>query len=335
MSDLDVLPLIAEKDRQAPPPAADATLVIDALVLAVDIARREVQVAFRGVGLWLPAQPGRYLVGGSGADNGRARVQMDPIAARPVLVLGPVNPRPGLLRGSMTASGAETATVNIEGTSYVLPYMVGTYGSLPRTVWVTTDDWGVPVRIDGPTAVAAPPPPPPPPPAPVPPPPSSVAATATLGPQWSSGYRHRTGKWGGSDGPSDLFQGTGPGIGQVTGLATYGDQIVNLGASSIQRIRVRVQRLGGGNYAPVALVVQASEHAFAPNGAPSGSGPTFTLPAVGIGGWAEADLPVSFLNAFHAGTAKGLVVAGTDYSRWGGTAVPGSMVLTVDYTRPA
>lgn len=309
-----------------PSGAADTTASTVAVVAGVDVAGRLVMVWVRGVALWAPAQPGRYVVGGL------ARVLLDQMTSAPVLVVGPLEPAAPVAAATVEATTSETVTVTWQASPLALPAVASSY-TVESQCWVLLDDWGRPCLVLGPTTAAATEPPPPtPPPTP---PPAVVQATATIGPQWSSGWRVSGGRWGGSDGPTDLFQGTGPGIGTVVGLATYGDQIVNLGAASVLGVRVRVQRLAGGAYAPVSLVLQGSPHASQPGGAPSGSGATVTLPAVAIGGWAEADLPAGIVSDLASGAAKGLVVAGSVYSRWGGTATPGSMVLTVTYTRAA
>lgn len=325
---LDDLGVIAAITPDGLPPAsADMSLTATGVVYAVDVTQRLVQVGVRGSALWLPAQPGRYLAG----DQGLARVLMDPITSRPALVLGPVTPRPPSILAAVVASTATTVTVTWSDESLILPAVTSTY-TVGQQAWVDLDDWGQPYRVSGPSILdAAPAPLPPTPPASS----DSEQASATIGPQWTSGWRHRTSRWGGTDGPTDLFQGTGPGIGQVTGLATYGDQIVNLGASSIESIRLRALRLAGGAYAAVSLVLQGSPHGSQPSGAPSGSGATVTLPAVKIGSWAEVDLPSSICEGLRTGAYKGLVVAGSAYSRWGGTAHAGSMVMAVTFTRPA
>ena len=336
ISVLDDLGQVSALTPQGPSRAASTTTVVAAAVLAVDVSRREVQVRIYDAALWLPAQPGRYLVGAGDGGFGLARVLIDPIAGRPVLVLGAVNPRPQFLQGSMTASGATTATVTVEGVTYALPYLVGTYGSLPRTVWVSTDDWGVPVLIQGPTAVAAPPPPPPTPPI-VPPSGGTVQATATIAPQWSDTWRTSRSMWGAwNAGTGLLFQGNGYGSGgTVVGLATYGDQAPNLGASSIDKAVLRVWRGAGGANAPASLTIQGTSAGSQPGGAPAPSGTAVTLPAVGVGGWAEAELPADVREALRTGAIKSFAAVGGTYSGWGGALTAGSMVLHLTISRPA
>lgn len=332
MSILDDLGMIAAITPEGlPTGAADTTMTTVGQVYAVDATGRRVQVGVRGAVLWLPAQPGRYLVGSAdGVTVGLARVLVDQMTGAPVLVLGPVTPRPPSVLATVTATASTTVTVTWEGASRTLDAVASTY-TVGSRAWVDLDDWGTPFRVSGSSTIAAPVAPT----APVAPStPSTVTAAATIAPQWSSGWRVSGGRWGGSDGPYDIFQGTGPGIGQVIGLATYGDQIVNLGAVSIESIRVRAVRRGGGATAAVALTLQGSPHASQPAGAPSGSGDTVTLSAVPIGGWGEGWLTASMREAMRTGTHKGLMVAGSTYSRWGGVDQAGSMVLDLTYTRP-
>lgn len=315
-----------------PSGAADTTLTSIGAVYAVDSAARLVQVGVRGAVLWLPAMPGRYLAStgaGASATVGLARVLLDPMTSRPVLVLGPVTPRPPSILATVTASTATTVTVTWDGAALTLPAVTSTYTTGQRA-WVDLDDWGAPFRVSGPSTAAADPTPTPP------TPPGGGGAesvTVTISPQWTSGWRVRTSRWGGSDGPYDVFQGTGPGIGQVIGLATYGDQIVNLGLASITSARLRAYRLGGGDSAARSLVVQGSPHGSQPPGAPSSSGDTATLSPAVIGGWGEGDLPASIRDGLRTGAVKGLAAVGSAYSRWGGTPVAGSMALEITGTR--
>jgi len=336
MGDLELLTL-ADSSPQGVDPSADAGLVTVATVYGVNVAARLVQVSVRGAALWLPALPGRYRVAAVGivVPQGLARVLLDPVAGRPVLVLGPVDPRATAVAGTMTASGASTCTVTLDGATYTLPFQAATYGTLPKPVLVLLDDWGTPLWVLGPSAIAdqsqvAPTPPP----AAAP-----VQATTSIGPQWSGTWRVDRSAWDrwnadSYGGRSDLYQGSGYGSGVLVGLATFGDQLVNLGATSFDKVTLTAKRNGSGG-GSVALTVQGSASGSQPAGAPSSSGTSTSTSAAAPGGWVSTDLPSDVREALRTGATKGLAAVGGTYAGWGGTGTPGSMVLAVTYTRPA
>lgn len=338
MSDLDVLGLFAAAAPQGPSRADDTALSTIGQVYAVDPAARLVQVAVHGSPLWLPAQPGRYrlLVADTGT-IGLARVLLNPTTGRPALVLGPVNPRDPQVPGTLTAIDTTTkvATVTVDGTSYALPYLASTY-TVGAPVWVGLTDWGVPYLVTGPSDVTAASGTAPT----APTAPGTVQVSTTIGPQWSGTWRSTRSAWDrwnttSYGGRSDLYQGNGEGSGPMIGLATYGDQLVNLGAISIDEIKVRARRNGSGFGSTVPLVVQGAPHASQPAGAPTPSGSTASTDAVRENTWAETNLPADMRDALRTGAAKSLAAVGGAYSGWGGTSTAGSMVLSVTYTRPA
>jgi hypothetical protein len=210
----------------------------------------------------------------------------------------------------------------------VLPYLASTY-TVGTAVWVGLDDWGAPYRVDGSSDVSVT--------STTPPalpdaPPTTVQVTQTIGPQWSGSYRHNRSawdRWNGSSygGYSTLYQGDGFGSGPMTGLATYGDQLVNLGAVSIDKVSVMLRSVGlSGASGPAT--VQGSGHAGQPAGAPGSSGDTATGD-----GW--VDLPTSIRNGFASGVFKGLALVGGNYWAVAGAGNGDGMVLSVTYTRPA
>ena len=313
---------------QGPSPSQDASLIITGQVLAVDIPERLAQVSIRDTSLWLPAMPGRYYR--DETNPGLVRVLVDATKGRPVLVLGPVDPRPPLVPATLTAATSTVATVTLDGVAHVLPYMAGAYGTLPRAVWVSLDDWGTPVLVWGPSAVgdqSAPPP------APAPSDGATVQVVQAVGPQWSGSWRATRSAWDrwNTDrygGRSTLYQGNGHGSGPMVGLATYGDQLVNLGAISIDRVQVAVRPVGLASGSP-AVTVQGSPHGSRPGGAPSASGAT----ASGMGGL--LDLPGSVAEGMRTGAVRGLATVGGAYSAVAGAGNGDGMVLTVTYTRRA
>ena len=318
--------MTSDLDLATPATPEHGSSTVVAVVRAVNADARLVQVTMPGGSmLELAAMPGRYRV--SDADGvGLARVLLE--GGRPVLVLGPLDPMDPVMPASMTASGATTATVSWAGGSYVLPYLAGSYGTLPRDVWISLSDWGAPVLVHGPSATA-PPPPPPPPPDPTPAP--TVQVSQAIGPQWSGTYRTIRGAWDRWNvdrygGRSTLWQGDSFGSGPLVGYAAYGPQVANLGAISIDRMQVMVRNAGSGG--GPALLIGTTQNFPAPGGGPSGTGAT----ASGEG-W--VDLPASVFESWRTGAIGGLATVGGNYAAFAGAGNGDGMVLVVTYTRHA
>lgn len=328
MSDLDVVGILEAAMPQGPDTGTDLALTTVGAVYDVNPAQRLVQVQVRETALWLPAQPGRYSprVGASGL-SGLARVLLNPSTGRPELVLGPLDPRDPVVPGTLTAINTTTkvATVTVDGASNTLPYLASTY-TVGAAVWVGLSDWGVPFLVHGPSDVSAP---------------ATTAPTAPtdptttqvvdqpIGAQWSGSYRSGSGwdRWNTNryGGRSTLYQGNAFGSGPMKGLAVYGDQLANLGAISIDRLRVMLRGVGLSGAAGPATV-QGSPHGAKPAGSPSSSGST----AAGDG-W--VDLPVDVREGFRTGAFKGLATVGANYWAVAGAGNGDGMVLLATYTR--
>lgn len=325
---LDISGLLKRATAQGPGQDDDTALAITAPVYEVDPVKARVRVGVRGGEVWLPAIAARY------STSSLARVQLDPTSARPILVLGPVFPRKPAELGTVSATGSGTITITVAGVSYTIPAPIGTY-STGQTAWVLLDDWGTPVIALGPSTTT----------------PTggpgggapgggggTVSATATITPQWSGTFRTGYGwdSWNTTryGGRSDIYQGNGFNSGTLIGLATYGDQLVNLGAVSIDEITMSAKKTDT-NGLSAALAVQGSAHASKPGGAPSGSGDVAATSTVGPGAWGALAFSAAMRNAFRTGAAKGLVAVGSAYGGFGGTATPGSFVLQVRYTKNA
>lgn len=322
MSDLDLLlPNLGA--------ASDDALTTVGPCYDLNAAARLVRVGVRGEPLWLPAMPGRYRQFDS-AGAGLARVLLNPSTGRPALVLGPLDPVDPVVPATMTATAATTATVTWAGTSYSLPYLAGAYGALPAPVWISLSDWGTPMLVHGPSAIA---------PSPsggggtAPEPPATIQVEQTINPQWSGSWRDGRGwdRWNVDryGGRSTLYQGNDFGSGPMKGLATYGDQLVNLGAISIDAIAVNVEAVTGSG----AAVVQGSPHGGPPTGAPVSSGDTASTGALGTGGRGAAFLSPTTREGMRTGAVRGLALVGASYLGVRGT--PDGMSITVLYTRPA
>lgn len=329
-SDLDFRGALARFLPQGPGVEDDSSLIAVGIVIAVDAAKYRVTVTVRGGTVTLPAIAAPYQAGAL------AVVLWDATSARPVRVLGLISPIPSTVLGTLTTplSGGNV-TVSVLGSTVTVPALPGAY-TAGQTAWIALDNWGRPVLALGPSSTVAPPAPggggggggs------------SVVTASVTIGPQSTGTYRSSYGKWdtwGASTGwgLSDIYQGNGYGSGgTLIGLATYGDQIVNLAAIAIPKITLTARRNSSGSGG--ALMVQGSPHGSRPGGAPSSSGSTATAASVGSGQWTSVDLPADICEAFRTGAVKGLVAVGGAYAGFGGTAAPGSFSLSIQYTRNA
>lgn len=318
---------IASAMPAGPSQSDDAAVYTTGIVYAVDPAKRTVQVGIRGGTVTLPATAARYTPGGL------ARVLIDPIQTRPVLVVGAVDPAAPAVVAGVVATGAGTVTITYQAVSSTIPTASGTY-TVGQSAWVILDDWGVPVVAVGPSTQPAP--------GYVPPTTPGggnvVTARASIGPQGSGTWRAAYSRWDSWNpdrygGPSDIYQGNDYGSGLLLGLASYGDQVVNLGAIAITGITLAARKTDDGNTA--ALTVQGSPNGTRPGGAPSSSGDTASSGPIGSGGWGSLDFTANMREAFRTGAAKGLVAVGSQYAGFGGTATPGSFVLDITYTKNA
>jgi hypothetical protein len=253
----------------------------------------------------------------------------------------PQGPRPGALtRVHAIAqlvsinSTTQRATVVLDGGQPVeLPYLPGSYTGF-TTVLVLCDpaQGGRGAWVLGPVGALADAPPAPPPPS------GTVTASALVLPQWSGTWRVSRAAWDrwNTDrygGRSDLYQGDGYGSGTLIGLATYGDQIANLGATAITAAVLTVQRNGSGGAA--AVTVQGSPNGTPPAGAPSASGDSASSAVLGATDRGQITLTAGMREALRTGAAKGLALVGATYAGVFGTSRPDGMALALTYTRPA
>ncbi|WP_292729596.1 hypothetical protein [Microbacterium sp. UBA837] len=324
--DISNLNIRGASETVAPEAADDVAPFTTGTVYEVDPGAGLVRVGVAGGAVWLPAIAARYT------GDSLARVLLDPFTSRPVLVAGAVRPRDPAVLGRVTAGPTSgMLTVEVDQQSHEVPALPGAY-SVDSSAWVQLDDWGVPFLAIGPSAEAA---------SAAPSTPSAPDQSATeqvtvaIGPQWSGTWRQtRWGNWNQNryGGISDIYQGSYQSSGTLLGFAAYGDQVVNLGAVSIEKIKFTARK-NDTNGLSAALTVQGSPHGARPSGAPSSSGDTASTPTIGPGGWGSVELPASLREAFRTGAAKGLCAVGGAYGGFGGTATPGSFVLEITYTR--
>ncbi|UUE19318.1 hypothetical protein [Microbacterium sp. J1-1] len=328
ISPLNLKGLIKQATAQGPGIADDTALVVTGEVLQVDAAGGRVRVSIRGGTVWLPAIAARYSA------SSLARVLLDPTSARPVLIVGPVQPRLPAELGTVTATGGGSVTVSIGGATVTIPAPLGTY-TVGQSAWLMLDTWGTPVLAMGPSTT------------PAPDAPAGggggggsdiVTATATISPQVTGTYRAGKGwdQWNPDRyglGKTPVYQGNAYGSGALVGFIGYGNQIVNLGALSITAITSTAKKGADGNSA--ALVVQGSASGTRPGGAPASTGETASTGSVASGGTGALALTAAMREAFRTGAAKGLAAIGSQYGGFAGAGVPPSFVLKVTYTKNA
>jgi hypothetical protein len=231
--------------------------------------------------------------------------------------------------GQLLAVDVVTNRVQVSiggGPAVWLPMLGSAYDGV-TTVAVLLDPQSGPLVL-GPMGIQAEPPPPPA-PAPDPGTPQTVSDTAVIRPSWSGTYRSIRGAWDrwNTDrygGRSTLWQGDAFGSGPLTGLATYGSQVVNLRALSISRVTVTVVHA----YGEGSVTVQGSVHGSKPSGAPSSSGSTAS-------GVSTISLPSDVREGMRTGSVRGLALVGGSYQGVRGTSHPSGMALSITYTRAA
>lgn len=327
MSDLDAYREAAYLP-EGPTPGADLQMIRPGVILDRDIPGRRLRVSYNGGdGTWINALPNRYVPGTT------CFVLCNPLAGgRAEVVLSQISGSENALKGAATlvSLGAETAVVEFEGGVYTVDFMPNAYGPAGSQVWVLLSPslWGAPELLLGPTEFVTPVTPPPPPPVPPSPGPATVQVRTTIGPTWSGTWRASRGAWDRWNtsqfgGRSDLYQGDGYGSGPLVGLATYGDQLRNLGAISIDAINVSLIHNGGtGMSGPPIL--QGAANGSQPGGGPSTFGGTF-----------GSEVPAGTREDLRTGAAKGIALVGGGYYAVRGTSHPAGMALDVWYTRSA
>lgn len=316
------------------PRGADRGALSVGTLVGLDAERSLVQVSVGGSdAVWVPAMPAIYPAGA------RVRLLRSPLdGGRLTLCLGPLSPADLIVAGEVTAvnSSVGTLTVNTLDASHTLPYNAGTY-AVGTKVHVLRDPqkFGAPVHVLGPQGNynGA---------NPGNPgdgsgnPGQVVNRQAVILPQWSGSWRAAYSRWDSWNtdrygGRSTLWQGNAYGSGPMTGLAVYGDQIVNLGAVAITRIQVAVYRADSSVSSGKAAVLQPSPHGAPPGGAPAVGGATAGSPPLTPGQGAQVDLPSSVFEGFRVGAHKGIATVGGDYGGFSGTSRADGMALTIQY----
>lgn len=213
--------------------------------------------------------------------------------------------------------GAQRVTALLNGGLVRIPYGAGATYAVNDTVAVLMDSLAGPlVLLKLATAPA---------PGPIGSGPSAPF-TALIRPTWSGTYRTGSGwdRWNTTryGGRSDLYQGNAYGSGVLVGLATYGDQVAALGASSIVSITAHVV-ISNNTGTPV---LQGASDGVQPAGAPSVTGLTYT-------GTGDVPLGSVLCDAMRTGAVKGLATVGPTYVAIRGTSLADGMTLSIAYTK--
>lgn len=250
------------------------------------------------------------------------------------------------------SSNGKAAVVSVHGSEPItLPCAPSTYTGVTTVHVLLEGGTGRPVYVLAPGEVIAPEAIVQPPPPPVKdsggtivdtPPADRQVLGRVIKPTWSGTYRHSAGAWDrwnltANGGRSNLYQGqASSGSGPLTGMAVYGDQVKNLGAKSIERIRLTMVAQGQFGSPTWTVVVQGATNKTPPSGAPSLTGPTATR--TDVPGWQKAgqsvtlDLPSVIREDFRTGYSGALALVGSAWGALFGTSHAAGMALTVDYT---
>lgn len=323
---------------------SDARPWLPATVLSIDDAAARITVAIDDTEVTLRRTVGVYRAGDTVAvwrDPGRTGAGQF-IAG----VLGPNAPvwSPGTVTSINTGTNRLTVTLDaLEGASVTVPHGAGTYTVGARVIVLLDFHSGMGHVVL--TTLGNPPPPPPPPPPPTPPPPKPTERTytAVIRPTWSGTYRVNRAAWdrwntGTYGGRSDLYQDGSSSSGDLIGLATYGAQIVALGATAITAVTVALVSNGSGlSGSAWTATVQGSASASQPAGAPAFTGATASGSVAGYGGVGKTTsvaLGATMRDGLRTGAIRSLGLVGSGYGGVYGTGRADGMALAVTYSKP-
>lgn len=221
-------------------------------------------------------------------------------------------------------------TVSVGGSEpLTLPAVPSTYTGV-TTVYVAMQD-GRPVMVTAPAG------------SPVMAPDNLTGATATetvagrvIAPTASSTWRVDRSAWDRWNEATDVYQAGSAASGVLSGLACYGDQIVNLGADSITRGVLTLVSNGHGASSSWSAAIMGATHSSLPAVAPTLAATTssVTVPGYGYdGSVVTVSLDATTLENLRDGTWKslGLGTSGT-YGGTRGTRDSRGWVLALDYT---
>lgn len=223
------------------------------------------------------------------------------------------------------------AVISIAGSEpLTVPAVPSTYTGV-TSVYVSMSD-GRPVLVTGPAGTptfAAP--------APTGGTPTSETVTGlVVAPTVSGTWRVDRAAWDRWNEATDVYQAGSASSGVLSGIACYGDGIVNLGLDSITRARLTLVSNGAGYVSSWSAAIKGATYSTLPSSAPTLAATTssVTVPGYGYDGSAVTlDLDATTRENLRAGTWKalGLGTTGT-YGGTRGTRDSRGWVLTIDGT---
>jgi len=167
---------------------------------------------------------------------------------------------------------------------------------------------------------------------------STKTRTVVIRPKWSGTYRvdrSAFDRWNETKygGRSTMYQGDAHGSGDLIGLCVYGNQIRDLGATTIDSMVLTVRGAGLNEVSYPTIEIKASTNGSKPGGAPNGSGSSFNA-SPGKDGVVKITVPSGLYSSFADGTYKGFSLWGSSYGAVRGTSAADGMALKITYTAP-
>lgn len=169
---------------------------------------------------------------------------------------------------------------------------------------------------------------------PAPKPPNPVSGRLVVAPVETRSYRPNFG-WRTDN--TDVYQGEYGGFGNHIGCAFYGSKPRSLAGATVTSARIRVRRIGGGNFAAQTATLRLMTNATRPAGSPTLTSST-TGPRLAVGSTDnDFTVPTSWAQDIVDGTAGGLAIRTTSGSPYIVTAGKGTWgpawTLTINWTR--
>lgn len=314
--------------RGDPRPWARAT------VLSVDVPGARVTVDLDGAELTLPRLGGAYRPGDVVA------VVRDPSASGSGQFVAGVLSPPAPLWTKVTVTSIDTSAKTITGTlpdgsSVTAPYLTDSYSVGNVVVLLRDPASGIGDLVVGvlPGTVTAPDEPSTP-----TTPTTSTTATyqALIRPTVTSTWRVTRGAWDRWNTRGDVYQAGSAASGTLYGLACYGEQLVNLGATSLVSVSLRLVSSGNPGAGAWSATVQGCASGSLPGSAPSFTGTTQAA-TVGsaAGSVTDVALPSGLVTALASGAVKSLGLVGGAYGGTIGSRRADAWALAVTYTKAA
>lgn len=313
------------------PAGTDRSSIVAGTLLGIDIDAGQVQVSVAGSEpVWVPAHPSIY------EPSSRVRIRRSVVnGGRLEFCEGPISPGPAVVTGTIVSVGDDLIEVETLGSSYELPFVSSTYDpGDPVLVLRHPGRFGIPQTVLG---IAGEDRPTPTPGGGTTNPGQTQSRQAVISPQDSGTFKVAQSRWDSWNtdrygGIAALWQGNAYGSGQLIGWAGYGEQVMNLHASSVEKIWVDVVRSDSSVTSGRSVSLRGSSAGTRPGGAPDAVGDAAGSSPMAPGQSQRIELPSSSYEAWRTGGIRGLRTAGSDYLAVFGTSRGGAMALTIQYT---